>query len=93
MVEGHVGGAGVLHRRGGRAAVAVRIGVAGGVPIHKSRGAPSAWPGLLLALQSGSRRTSAPQQCRRSSVFRVCHSPVGVVASVVRHRNAEASRR
>ena len=33
-VEGdrHVGLAGVLHRRGGRAAVAVRVGVAGGVP-------------------------------------------------------------
>jgi hypothetical protein len=28
----HVGAAGVLHRRGGRAAVAVRVGVAGGVP-------------------------------------------------------------
>jgi hypothetical protein len=27
----HVGAAGVLHRRGGRAAVAVRVGVAGGV--------------------------------------------------------------
>jgi hypothetical protein len=33
-VEGdrHVGAAGAVHRRGGRAAVAVRVGVAGGVP-------------------------------------------------------------
>jgi hypothetical protein len=36
-VEGdrHVGAAGVLHRRGGRAVVAVRVGVAGGVPTQK----------------------------------------------------------
>jgi hypothetical protein len=30
----HVGAAGVLHRRGGRAAAAVRVGVAGGVPMQ-----------------------------------------------------------
>jgi hypothetical protein len=38
-VEGdrHVGAAGVLHRRGGWAAVAVRVGVAGGVPTRHSR--------------------------------------------------------
>ena len=35
-VEGgrQVGAAGVLHRRGGRAAVAVSVGVAGGVPLQ-----------------------------------------------------------
>ena len=39
MVDGdrHVGAAGVLHRRGGRAAVAVRVGVAGGVQKQQSR--------------------------------------------------------
>ena len=38
-VEGdrHVGAAGVLHRPGGRPAVAVRVGVAGGVPNEQSR--------------------------------------------------------
>ena len=46
-VEGdrHVGAAGVLHRRGGRAAVAVRVGVAAGVP---ERNRYSARSGLLL---------------------------------------------
>jgi len=37
-VEGHVGGAGVLHRQGGRAAAAVRVCVAGGVPNQQSGG-------------------------------------------------------
>ena len=35
--ERHVGAAGVLHRQGGRAAVAVSVGVAGGVPLEQSR--------------------------------------------------------
>jgi hypothetical protein len=48
-VEGdrHVGAAGVLHRRGGRAAVAVRVGVAGGVPEEQRRMARSGQSGLL----------------------------------------------
>ena len=43
MVEGdrHVGAVGVLHRRGGRAAVAARVGVAGGVPEEQRRMARS----------------------------------------------------
>ena len=34
-VGGQIGVAGVLHRRGGRAALAVSVGVAVGVPEHK----------------------------------------------------------
>jgi hypothetical protein len=33
----HVGAAGVLHRRGGRAAATLRVGVAGGVPDQERR--------------------------------------------------------
>jgi hypothetical protein len=42
-VEGgrEIGAAGVLHRRGGRAALAMSVGVAGGVPEHSSRAARS----------------------------------------------------
>jgi hypothetical protein len=47
-VEGnrHVGAAGVLHRRGGRVAVAVSVGVAGGVPDQQSRRLQSRRPRL-----------------------------------------------
>jgi hypothetical protein len=48
-----IGAAGVLHRRGGRAAVAVSVGVAGGVPEHSSRAARSDCPRLLAGTRSG----------------------------------------
>ena len=50
-VEGdrRLGAAGVLHRRGVRVVVAVRVGVAGGVPLGKSPGRPGA-PARLLRL-------------------------------------------
>jgi len=57
-VEGdcHVGAAGVLHRRGGRAAVAVSVGVAGGVPIHKHDEPPSSVLRLLHSVEAARNR-------------------------------------
>jgi hypothetical protein len=48
-----VGAATVLHRRGGRAAVAVSVGVGGGVPLQNSRAVGHATSGLLLLGESG----------------------------------------
>jgi hypothetical protein len=64
-VEGdrHVGAAGVLHRRDGRAAVAVRVGVADGVPNQERSSARAA---LLhrLAIQQPAGRTRATAPIR-----------------------------
>jgi hypothetical protein len=49
-----VGAARVLHRRGGRAAVAVRVGVAGGVPEQQCRVPGSRQPALLEVAHTGS---------------------------------------
>ena len=86
-VEGdrHVGAAGVLHRRGGRAAVAVSVGVAGGVPYEQSRRLrlaasrlpqvaqrSSTWSAVraLLFLRSSSRaETGAPRSKQPSRVL------------------------
>jgi hypothetical protein len=55
-VEGdrHFGAAGVLHRRGGRAAVAVRVGVAHSVATQQSRRLKSCHSTLLGLARSGS---------------------------------------
>ena len=53
-----VGAATVLHRRGGRAAVAVTVGVAGGVPLGKSRG------------RTGTPRETAPFSPKRKRTRR-----------------------
>lgn len=49
-----VGAATVLHRRGGRAAVAVLVGVAVGVPDQQSRGPSSRRPSLPQLARNGS---------------------------------------
>ena len=63
-VEGdrHVGAAGVLHRRGGRAALAARVGVAPGVPKRLSRASRSADHSLRPAQErsSAQHRTTSP---------------------------------
>ena len=53
-LDRHVGAAGVLHRGGGRAAVAVRVGAAPGVPLEKSRGRDRARARLLRLAGCGS---------------------------------------
>jgi len=62
-VEGgrQIGAAGVLHRRGGRAAVAASVSVAVGVPLEKPGEAQSNVPRLLVGDESNSEwARSAP---------------------------------
>jgi hypothetical protein len=56
MVKGdrQIGAARVPHRWSGRVAVAVSVGVAGGVPLGKSRGRSGADTRLLRLAQGGS---------------------------------------
>jgi hypothetical protein len=59
-----VGGAGVLHCRGRRAAVAASVGVTPGVPQHKCSAAPS---GLMHCLRERSSPPARSRHCRTSS--------------------------
>jgi hypothetical protein len=88
-VEGdrHFGAAGVLRRRGGRAAVAVRVGVAGRVPERKGYSARS---GLLLCRRQAGTiggpvgpSLAAPRRPERHSgaIVPVCHSGAEVLRS------------
>ena len=76
-VEGdrHVGAAGVLHRRGGRAAVAVSVGVAVGVPNQQSRVRGSRQRRLLHVARSSSdawEGETTPVRLKRSRLRRGC---------------------
>ena len=64
-VEGdrHFGAAGVLHRRGVQAAVAVRVGVAPSVPEEQRRMARSGQSRLLQVARSGSGADDGPGCC------------------------------
>jgi hypothetical protein len=64
-----IGGAGVLHRRGGRAAVAVSVGVAGGVPKQSSQHL-SIDAVRLLVRHGGARRRAPCAETYSSSVSR-----------------------
>jgi hypothetical protein len=79
-------GAAKVHRHGGRAAVALRVGVAGGVPIRQPGMANWRPPRLLLLGE-------------RASALRRAHSEVGAIAMSPRQsparwrRQGESSRR
>jgi hypothetical protein len=88
-VEGgrHVGAAGGLHRQGGWAAVAVSVGVAGGVPTERCRDARGVGSRLLSAKRerwSGSRDPCRP--AGRAGAFRACcvGAPPGHGAAALR---------
>ena len=50
---GEISAAGVLHRRGGRAALAVSVGVAGGVPLQERPAWRRVLPLFVEAAESG----------------------------------------
>jgi hypothetical protein len=89
-VEGgrQVGAAGVLHRRGGRAAVAVRVGVAGGVPNRYA-----ARPRIRFCFGQIACRDLASGRRRRFPLRRRCgrlgDSPLSLRSSSIEQRRRE----
>ena len=64
------GGGRLLHRRGGRAVVAMSVGVAGDVPMQNCRG--PVWAGARLPLLRETRSEVRPP---RRSLFAHCDGP------------------
>ena len=59
-----IGAARVLHRRGGRVAMAVSVGAAGGVPLRQSqpvRSGPARWQLLAQSTSAGALRAGWPR--------------------------------
>jgi hypothetical protein len=92
---GHqVSAARVAHRRGGRAAVAVSVSVAGGVPTEKSRSSRSRWLALLFGRKQARNLTgAAPAGIREATVRAVARRDVNASVPLYARKRGRWLRR